>query len=255
MKNTLNIIRRPFLLPLLGMLFMLLVLAPPSALADDDIAGLGLWTGHVEILKVQELAANSSTSGELTPVDRSFTYTLLVHVDAEGQARLLKEVTVMGKEGADDEGQPTIEKVLVTDDDLLSNYEGIVRRDDELVGVRLGSLGYDFDPFENEGENQALMEGTLDHGQVLSVTLTLGANHPTNPFYHKYHPDHKTGREVGRTIRLTVDPENPGARPGEKGMELTGVYEENVSGLSKGTISMNGKFSLRRISLIGKLNE
>ena len=100
----------------------------------------------------------------------------------------------------------------------------------------------------------------------LSGTLSLPANHPTNPFRHRRHSDHSTGFDITRNIRLDFDgdPTNGLDRVGFDVDRITGVYREEVLGLHKPLgpdpanapigVKTEGTFELNRISLIDTLN-
>ena len=91
-------------------------------------------------------------------------------------------------------------------------------------------------------------------GFALAGNLALAADHPANPFQHKYHPDHKSGRNIGRAFTLTFDSDQ-GSDPGAGLTLFKGDYEESISGLHKIPIQMKGKFSLERVSTIEKLDD
>jgi hypothetical protein len=107
----------------------------------------------------------------------------------------------------------------------------------------------------------------------LSCTISLPANFPTNPFQHKYHPDHNnlneqfkplpSGQEeaysVTRQIQLqftVTDPEDPGLeKPGWGDIEMGGIYNETITGLHKQDIKVQGFFRLRRATVTPVLNQ
>jgi len=93
----------------------------------------------------------------------------------------------------------------------------------------------------------------------------LPANHPTNPFRHRRHPDHAVGFDIKRELRLDFDatPSTPG-RSSFGVDRITGVYRESVHGLHKPLgpdpennpigLMVEGTFELNRISHIDTLN-
>lgn len=98
----------------------------------------------------------------------------------------------------------------------------------------------------------------------LSGQILLPANHPTNPFRHRRHPDHTTGFDIIRNIRIDFD-----AMPTEgdipsvtRGVStVSGIYREEVFGLHKPLgpgkdvgLRTEGRFQLNRVSAIGSLN-
>ena len=100
-------------------------------------------------------------------------------------------------------------------------------------------------------------------GSGLTTTLLLPANHPTNPFRHRRHPDHTTGFDITRVIRLTFQAQDDqaSARAGYGVDRISGTYEEEIFGLHKPLgpnrdigLKVCGTFQLNRISRIDTLN-
>lgn len=101
---------------------------------------------------------------------------------------------------------------------------------------------------------------------ALSGRIYLPANHPTNPFRHRRHPDHTTGFDIQRVIRLDFDGvQGDSLEPAGYGVDrIKGTYREEIFGLHKplGPDPVNqpiglrteGRFELHRISLIDTLN-
>lgn len=97
----------------------------------------------------------------------------------------------------------------------------------------------------------------------LTTEVVLPANHPTNPFRHRRHPDHTVGIDIRRLLNLSFDPvdRQPLGRAGYGVDRITGVYEEEIFGLHKPLgpdkdigLKVRGSFQLNRISLIDTLN-
>jgi len=142
--------------------------------------------------------------------------------------------------------------VLITDDTLLPNYQGIVARGGKLVGLRLSTLAFDFEGTE------LLMQGGIGFGKAVEGSITLAATHPTNPYRHTYHPDHKEGYRIDRNFVLEFDTGPPGDNksPPGSGLEcINGTYRETIQGLHKQPIKFQGSFELERVSLVDHLNE
>ncbi|OGV67015.1 MAG: hypothetical protein A3K19_29610 [Lentisphaerae bacterium RIFOXYB12_FULL_65_16] len=223
-------------------------IAPDSTnSADFDLsrvpASAGLWTGKVKLNKVSEVAKVALTP---TPTRDEMIIDILLHTDSTGQVRLLKDVTMM-RTATDNEDNAQI--VLVTDDSKLGDFVGLVNRNGVLIGLRKSSVFYDFDG------NEWPMEGGLGFGHVSYGFITVPADHPTNPYRHKYHPDSKTGFRVDRSLFLLFDAEpTAGAKPGQGVDRLSGVYQETISGLHKKPIRLEGTFELQRISPVATLN-
>jgi len=98
---------------------------------------------------------------------------------------------------------------------------------------------------------------------ALTGSVFLPANHPTNPFRHRRHPDHTSGFDILRLIRLDFDARAGGVLPraGYGVQRITGVYREEIFGLHKPLgpqknkgLKVEGTFELNRISLIDTLN-
>ncbi len=217
----------------------------------------GLWIGEIEVDKVNEVASKIDTS-TVKDVKNPFDLRIILHSDGAGQVRMLRAVTLMQKRYTvteNDETKEMVRRALITDDTRLPEYEGVVRRDGKLTGIRLASTTFDFDPALNE----LPLSGSIEPSKTVSGTLTLGKDHPSNPFRHKYHPDHQndgdTGVEVIRNITLTFDefPENGSPEDGVS--KLKGVYQEEIGGLHKVPIKLDGTFILDRMSSIDILNE
>lgn len=97
----------------------------------------------------------------------------------------------------------------------------------------------------------------------LTGSILLPANHPTNPFRHRRHPDHAIGFDITRNLRLDFDGTTTTAptRAGYGVDRVTGTYREEIFGLHKKLgpqqnlgLRVEGKFELNRISLVDTLN-
>ncbi len=251
---------------------------PPEDLTDslpegevDDIPVVETDGKHLPPRKEPALQ-RAVPGGEPLPTTSEFVFPIIVHVDYDGQARLLSEVTVMWKDGAtqaapdNPEYETTAlpgEYVLITRGDLLGQFKGSTVRDGEQVGRRIASANF---------SHGAPVDMNGDFGGTLGCTLDIPHDDPLNPFKHRYHPDHDmevarmTTRSDGsqapwytvtRELELTfsdTDPEsNDTARWGDS---LTGgVYDEAVIGIHKETIHVQGLFRLYRVADVGVLND
>ena len=98
----------------------------------------------------------------------------------------------------------------------------------------------------------------------LTGQIVLPANHPTNPFRHRRHPDHTGGFDITRNIRIDFDEASAdGGIPSvARGVStVSGLYREEVFGLHKPLgagkdvgLRTEGRFQLNRVSAIGTLN-
>ena len=218
----------------------------------------------------------SSFANLATPVAEPFDVRLLIHVDSNGTARFLKEVTQMWKDGtyAPAGGGQVVNTpghfVLVTDDAKLANFSGIALRDGRKVGRRMSTIGFDFP------SNHLDMVGTLSPDGQLSFTNRIEPNFRTNPYRHKFHPDHdnldaryenfvEEAFDITRVITLDFQTNYPPSpfpgsvtneSPAAWGFsEIGGVYNEKLTGLHKNEIEVIGSFSLKRVTVVDKLND
>lgn len=102
-----------------------------------------------------------------------------------------------------------------------------------------------------------------DFANSLATEVVLPANHPTNPFRHRRHPDHTTGIDIRRLVNLSFQPVNGQAltRTGYGVDRISGIYAEEIHGLHKPLgpaknvgLKVAGTFQLHRVSLIDTLN-
>ncbi len=230
----------------------------------------GLWLGEARITKVQnqlqrfqrELDGTYSVDAEgkhiplssetgLNATAQTFNMRLLVHVDDSGSATLLSQVFA----GViSDDGEGTILTGLATGGSSILPHH-------LKTAVRLSSANF---PTNLAQE----MSGTLAPGSVLTATVSLGANHSSNPFIHTYHPDHDNkdarfentlppgieSHQVNRAITLTLnDAVSPGEGPQWGTTLLSGTYAETVTGIHKHAIAAAGIFTLGKVSDIAVL--
>lgn len=117
--------------------------------------------------------------------------------------------------------------------------------------------------WENKGSAATLWS---EAAAGLSGDIYLPANHPTNPFRHRRHPDHAVGFDITRKLRFAFDAgtNQPLARAGFGVDRIAGTYREEIFGLHKPLgptpatapigLRVEGRFELNRISLIDTLN-
>ncbi len=219
----------------------------------------GLWVGDATIRKVSE-PSNAFDSDTPVLTGSEFSFRLIMHVDGGGQARLLREVVQMWQEGTwkpdpnelgklipDDPGH----FVLIANDGLLPLYSGAALRDGQPVGRRISSPAFGF-------RAPQAMTGNFQLGSTLSLTVVLPADDPRNPFFHKYHPDHKVesqSYEVTRDITLEFTDQDSQGKPitgvptlSWGSSEIGGIYKETLWGLHRHQIYIEGTFLLRKAS-------
>lgn len=244
--------------------------SPQTAAINEARAHAGLWLGSVTVNAVSE--AHSANPTNPTPTKSQFDLRLLVHVDGSGQARLLKQVTQMWKDGTytnDPSGLRTQATpgryVLLTDDRLIPSFQGAGVRDGVPVGRRISTLGFDFPT--RATNNYLNLTGFFATGQRLNGVLAQGHDDTTNPFKHKYHPDHDnlsvrfdgpateayaTTRQI--QLEFTASPPDGTSAPDYGYDVMGGTYREVISGLHKTNLYVRGTFRLNRQSIIAELN-
>lgn len=219
----------------------------------------GLWVGTVEVDMVSQARVQGSAA---VPTTSFFSFRLIVHISNADEVRLIKNVVLMRKPDQNNQPGPV---VLVTDDVLLPQFEGIALLGEDTVGMRISTVAYDF-------PGDAWLLGTIDANDHVAGVLSLEAENPTNPFLHRYHPDHDNlnadfepitdpaymeSFAVNRHMDLTfleVDPFG-NLKPAQESETLCGLYQETLSGLHFNDIQVQGKFRLRRASDRGVLND
>lgn len=214
-----------------------------------------------------------------TPTPAEFRGRVILHVDANGDARLLKQVIEMWKDGTykpDPGGEGVVVDepgrfVLVTDDDRIADFQGVALRANKTAGRRISSVMFNFD-----GATLPLNGGFAVPG-TLTGTNTIAPDHPANPFLHKYHPDHdnldvrfeplppgaeeayRIDRDMTFTLaaRYPPDPAREVAPPPPDwgSTRLGGVFTEEISGLHHNPITVEGAFEIERVATTAILND
>lgn len=233
----------------------------------------GLWVGSASINNVSQPANPTSPNTPLA-TGSPFQFRLLIHLDNNGNARLLQKVLEMFKKGTlkPDPANPTnniVDQaghyVLVTDDSLIPQFTGATLRDSEPVARRLSSSVFGFSqpillaPNGSFGSGNFTCQANLDYDDRL------------NPFKHLYHPQHDNlddrfqntltnGVEsftISRQIEFdftSQDPDNL-TLAGWGDDQLGGIYKEIITGLHNQAIYISGTFRISRASTIGVLND
>jgi len=229
----------------------------------EGIDTTGLWVGTASINKVSEVRINETP----VPTGSDMSFRLLLHVGTDG-VKILNQVIQMWDE---DVGKP----VLFTDDSLVSDYSGVTQRNGKLVGRRISApaFGNFYEDTTRVNEKAMLISngGFAQNNGELTVTIDLPADDPTNPFVHRYHPDHgvpdaETPEDkkfaITREITMTFQDKDSDGNPlfGVTGLgwgssDMGGVYKEKITGLHQKTIYIEGTFSLHKVSKINQLTQ
>ena len=215
-------------------------LAGPST-GRAQSASAGLWVGTVTLDKVLD------PQGALAPSGGAFQFRIIFHVNTDGVVRLLRDVIVMQR---DADGNPSTapEIALVTDLTQLPRYTGVVRRTDgRSTGLRFAAAAYDFPGTE------LAVAGKIEPENTLDFTLDVSDTAPTNPFRHKYHPDHEKGVVFQRVVTVSFKG-GTAADTATGTRRLTGTYKETFRKLLATDVQAAGTIMLDRVSTAGKLN-
>ncbi|MBL9138680.1 MAG: hypothetical protein JNK85_22615 [Verrucomicrobiales bacterium] len=230
-------------------------------LASSSPDFTGLWLGTASITNVVPVPESGDQTGT-GAVPMPFPLRVLLHVDAGGQVTLLRDVTLLYTStnvAAATTNSPTATVLstrptrLITDPAILATLSPLDLRAGRITGRRLTAPHFDF--ALGTGQLQLPLAGTMAVSNQVSGTLNLPPDLPTNPFLHRYHPDHGTNRAyaVTREVTLAFDAA-VNAPPGEGDQALGGTYSETITGLHKRPLSTSGALALRRISEVGTLN-
>ncbi len=219
----------------------LLVLSGLQAASHAQAASAGLWVGTVSLNQVTD------PKNALTQAGGTFEFRIIFHVSTAGTVKLLKDVIVMQRDH-DNNTATAPQIVLVTDPAKIPNYSGVVRRSDgRNAGIRYAASAYDF-----TGLDHAAV-GEIAADKELSYSLETIESSATNPFRHKFNPDHEKGRAYTRVV--TVNFKRATAADTAAGTKrITGTYKETIKNLVNKDLQMAGTVTLDRISEVGALN-
>lgn len=214
---------------------------------DPHHADEGLWVGSV-VLDQVNAPAYTGTNLLSTPAPASFR--LLVHVDGAGQVQLLQQVVLAWDPTLTAEPHTNGTYALFASESAVPTGATHLRRIDSVAFPLMPPL-----PLLDQPTN------------VLTGTLTTAFDDPTNPFLHRYHPQHDNRnarfepydgpvetRTIVRDLSLTFQsPTNSLANPYYGVDYKTGTYQETLTGLRAQPLCVQGVFTLQRISRINQL--
>lgn len=234
---------------------------------DTEVYPLaGLWVGTALVNAVGEVHGTNAAppTATITP----FPVRLLMHVDNDGAVRLLRSVTFAALPpvytNVPTSTNSTVvlgsgTNVLVSDPHLLYQYQSRYGRSASLVR-RFTAVQFD------DAANPAgtPLSGSFATNGVLTGRISIPSGYATNPYFHRYHPDHdnldsdyaKVVPEdfaIERELVFDFTPIGSGV-PGFGVDGLDGTYRESVSGLHKVPLLVSGTFTLQRLSSTGVLN-
>lgn len=236
----------------------------------------GLWVGNVVLNKVNNAGLKPSDTAE------TFEYRIIIHVDSQGTARLLNEVTQLFRPGqiAADPQEPDLDVVETPGRYLLytpSAPQTLINeigtkvipgtlRDGRPFARRISTAAYSLVNASGKAEEPILASSGAfgAAGTVLTTTLVIEDTESTNPFHHKYHPQHGWSEyspdwTIDWQMKLTFTEESPDGRSvaGWGDSQVGGNFEQILTGLVKepDSIRASGYFLLQRASVIAQLND
>jgi hypothetical protein len=167
-------------------------------------------TGKVTTNRIPNSLTRTSPSMAPTPTGSEFNLRLLLHVDGNGQTRLLKQVIEMWQDGTstnDVDGNTVLvtpgHYVLLTDDSLIGQFTGVSARDGVPVGRRRAvddlevSIGA-IEVHTADGWADVAVRG--DHGAQVGAMLAL---------HHAYTGQRRPGQMAVGVLHLR-DPRRVG---------------------------------------------
>ncbi len=214
---------------------------------SDHHESEGLWVGQATLDRVN---APAYTNG-LLPTPAPLTVRLIVHVDAYGRSRLLQQAVLVW-DGSLTNAPHTngTYALFVNDAEMPADAE---------EAYRISSTAFPLMP-------PLLLDG--DFTNVLTGTVTVDFDDPTNPFLHRYHPMHDNKnwdfesytnavetRTIARDVTLDFEesPTNLVHHPYWGVDQILGTYRETMTGLRAQPIHVEGDFWMERISTINEL--
>lgn len=225
----------------------------PGDELDQHHPNEGLWVGRVLL---NEVSCPAYTSNELLPTASTLPFRLMLHVDGNGQVKLLQHVTFAWI-GSETNGGFE----LYSDDSAVATNATEVNRLSSVAFPIMGPLVI---------TNVLTNAVTTGLTNLLGCVVTTGYDDPTNPFLHKYHPLHDNKDwdfnlysnavetfviERDIVLDLTGASFTNGVPHPYWGIdEIGGIYQETVLGVRQQPIFVRGVFTLERVCALGELH-
>lgn len=177
-----------------------LLIEKPGPATATEAAGCdltGLWVGTITVDQVARVHCDSPDGNDQcltvsptgTDGGNTFSQRILLHKAGDG-VRMLEQAIQM----RDAENRP----VLVTRDADIPRFQGAVLRDGVAVGQRVSTVAFRWDDNAAGVSNGGMLgSGDLGLAGTLSFTIPIPAESTSNPYYHRYHPDHGTVELAG----------------------------------------------------------
>lgn len=253
---------------ILGAVTVLGLALPVAGLAAN--ASAGLWVGDVVVERINRPGPASAAWDTTTnlPAATSFDFRVIIHVDTNGQARLLQRVLLTCTQSGAKvtnaiTGQVTTNGAyrLLTDEAVVAAVRQV---EPQAQVTRISSVNFPLFPPQ-------VLNGQFGSSNVLNGTLTIPYDDPVNPFVHAYAPLHDN-YQVRNTVRSKLpegvesytitrnllfqfasqdprDPTNPRWGIDQHG----GDFHEAIEGLYR-PVQVQGRFRLERLTTVGRLD-
>jgi len=205
----------------------------------------GLWACSAKVTDVV-----STIQGSGTTTSQPFPLQFLIHNDGTS-VRLLTQAFV-GR--------------LVT----TGNPVGITTEETRVLGFQNSDVKPQrFFACQMPRESSFSASGKMTAGSSVTSKISISFDDATNPFVHKYHPDHDNRSSTGAyltnkvesynitrdcTFQFTADPPDGSTVQGWGTTVLGGIYKEAIAGLNNKTLNVSGTFAMRRISEISEID-
>lgn len=221
-----------------------------AVVTQGTVTGFVLTNGGKGYLQAPAVTISSPTSppGGVGTA-RTAPLRIILHIDSTGHARLLAKVF--------------LGKLASTGQVGLCTVENRLKADEKASASRLTAAHLPMDRvIEDTSGSPAVL------GNSLMCTVSITPDESTNPFIHRFHPDHDNKGPRGETLPpgeeshaisramtfdLTTTPPAGSPAAGWGSTVIGGNYHEILSGLSRDDMVVSGTFELRRVSEFGEL--
>lgn len=216
--------------------------------ADLDTSGsvAELYQGIIEITEPNGVQLLMGTGMEIVPVGGLWV----------GQARMLNvnvQSGIPNPSGNTEAPALAMRLILAIEDDgsakLMNSTFIETDRDGRILRYHYNAVMF----HEDVNLNGSIIDGHSN--EMLTQTMVINANHPLNPYRHRYNPEHLNGYTIDRTITMRFTLEDPDPLNQQLGLtatlgdnELVGEYTEEIKGLANEIITVTGCFKLHRLS-------
>ncbi|MCA9413468.1 MAG: hypothetical protein KC944_19800 [Candidatus Omnitrophica bacterium] len=223
----------------------------------------GLWSGSVVLNKVSQ-PLEPGTDAQIEDTPATIEFRLLIHVDDNDNVTLLDEVSQIWKpiEGDPDGGEWLLVTRSVPESLRTELVAGVISKQIPLP-LHTSAINFELRDADNNPIDVG-MSGTFFPGETLTATFSLYDQNPTNPFHHRYHPDHTWNEnplpsqiwDVKREITLSLSDGDASERAevGWGDTWIDGKFDEVVTGIHEYAIQTQGTVRFQHTSRIGQLN-